>query len=526
MRADAPHAVVIGSGIGGAAATLLLAHAGIPVTLLEKNRRIGGSCSGYEKQGFRIDIGTHMFCRGPVGPLGDVLRRVGAGSAVEFRRSYDIAELRMLDHGSEKLRRIPVPAEVHRLPRFGWELARALRLGPRDAARALKLLAHILTMSEEEVAAWDDRTVEQFISPFLDHAPTIALFGLLLGLYFILPYWEVSAGEALWSFRRMVRDNWLSYPVGGSIAIPAAYCRLAAQRGAEILTGTGVRRVAVEGGRVRGVELDDGTFLPASIVVSTSSLRTTVFRLVGAQHFPESYVARVQKIRGSYIAVQAKIALRKKLVDAGALVGGVGEEVDFLRVTSADMKTMFRAVTEGRIPPIVPFYCPVPTNFDPSLAPPGCQLLTVCSVAPTSDVKLHDPGPAWEEAMLRTMRRVVPGLDENLLFIDRFSVDFIEKWIGKEFGPAVSTGQTPDQVGARRPPVWTPLGGLYLAGCGAGGRGVGTELAAASAIECAGRILSDLGRQLAPARSPRPLALATSALARAAVRPLAWATRA
>ena len=34
-RADGPRAVVIGSGIGGSAATLLLAHAGIPVTHVE-----------------------------------------------------------------------------------------------------------------------------------------------------------------------------------------------------------------------------------------------------------------------------------------------------------------------------------------------------------------------------------------------------------------------------------------------------------------------------------------------------------
>ena len=92
-----PRAVVIGSGIGGTAATLLLAHAGIPVTLVEKNRRVGGSCSGYEKRGFKIDIGTHMFCRGDKGPLGDVLRRVGHAGAIHFVRTRDIAEIRFPD---------------------------------------------------------------------------------------------------------------------------------------------------------------------------------------------------------------------------------------------------------------------------------------------------------------------------------------------------------------------------------------------------------------------------------------------
>lgn len=529
-------AVVVGSGIGGAAATLLLAEAGIPTTLIEKNRRIGGSCSGYEKQGFRIDIGTHMFCRGIKGPLGDVLRRVGEEGAIEFRRTRDIAELRFPARGPEggpqpgqssgEVTRIPVPADMQRMPRFVWELGRALDLSPREAARAARLFAHILTISDAEALAWNDRTVEDFIRPFTDHAPTIGVFGFLLGLYFILPYWEVSAGEALWSFRRMIRDNALSYPKGGSIAIPGAYCRLAEARGAEVRTGVGVKRIVVEGGRTRGVELADGSFIPARIVISTSSLRTTVTRLVGEAHFPPEYVARARSIKGSFIAVQAKIGLRKKLVSAGALVGGVGEKVDLLNLSTSDLKAMFESVAEGRVPPVVPFYCPVPTNFDPDLAPPGHQLLTVCALAPTSDVALTDPGSAWEEAMLRTLRRVVPGLDEHTLFVDRFSVDFIEQWIGKEFGPAVSTGQTPDQVGKRRPPVFTPVRGLYMAGCSAGGRGVGTELAAQSAIECVDRILADLGHALNARPPRRPLAAVADRALQAAMAPIAWATRA
>ena len=124
---------------------------------------------------------------------------------------------------------------------------------------------------------------------------------------------------------------------------------------------------------------------------------------------------------------------------------------------------------------------------------------------------------------MAALRRVVPGLDENAIFVDCFGVDFIEKWIGKEFGPAVSTAQTPDQVGSRRPAVYTPLRGLYLAGCGAGARGVGTELAAASAMECVDRVLADLGRDV-----PRTIARSSvrRAALRAAMTPLSWATRA
>jgi prolycopene isomerase len=152
----------------------------------------------------------------------------------------------------------------------------------------------MLTMSDEEVDAWNGRTVEEFVQRFTSHAPTMGLFGFLLGLYFILPYWQVSAGEALWCFRRMARDNALSYPRGGSIAIPSTYVRLARELGAEVRVGTGAPRILVEGGRVRGVELSDGTTLPATVVVSTSSIRTTVKGLVGEEHFPAEYVDRVR----------------------------------------------------------------------------------------------------------------------------------------------------------------------------------------------------------------------------------------
>jgi prolycopene isomerase len=491
------------------------------VTLVDKNPRIGGSCSAYDKRGFHVDIGTHMFSRGPKGPLGEVLRRVSAPGRVQFKRTRDIAEIRSLGRDG-KLVCLAVPASLKRMPRFAWELCRELQLSPREAAQMARLFTHILTMSPAEIERWNHRSVEDFLQHFASSERILPLFGFLLGLYFILPYWEVSAGEALWCFQRMARDNHLSYPLGGSIAIPKAYCEIAQERGATVLTGCGVKRVLVQDGRVHGVVLEDGRELPADIVVSTSSIKSTVFHLVGQEHFPEETVTMAENIRGSSIAVQAKIALDRPLVSAGAMVGGVGEKDDLLHMGGERYREMFEVFATGRVPHVVPFYCPVPTNFDPSLAPEGCQLLTACALAPTTDVDLVDPAPAWEEAMMRALRQVVPNLDEHALFIDTLSVKFIERWIGKMDGPAVSTGQTPDQVGPLRPTVHTPIHGLYIAGCGAGGRGIGTELAASSALECSARVLADLGRpKSVHYRRSRRARLAD----RAVLRPLSWATR-
>jgi len=480
--------VVIGTGIGGSAAAALLARAGLSVLALEKNPRVGGSCSYYEKRGFHIDYGTHMFTRGPRGPLGAVERRLGTPRArrIRFVRTRDIAEVR----GPGV--RLTVPAAAWRMPRFCVDAVRALRIPAREIPRILRLFTDIATMSEAELRAWDHRPLDEFLLGYTDNPRLFGLLGFLFGLYFILPFWEVSAGEAIWSFRRMAADNFLSYPLGGSVAIPRAYLAAAERLGARVEVRAGTAKIEPGAARAR-VVTDDGREVACRAVVSTTSMKDLV-QLVGAERCPTAWRDRVEGLRGSYIAVQAKIALRRRRERAGALVGTVARDRRFdpFAMSLDDLRRVFDDVQHGRVPGVVPVYCPIPTNFDPGLAPPGHQLLTACAVAPTTDIAFEDDEKAWIQALLGAMDVLVPGCTDEALFVDTLGVRALASWIGKLHGPAVSTGQTPDQVGGRRPAVRTPLRRLYVAGDAAGGRGVGTELAATSAMECADAVLSDL----------------------------------
>ncbi|MGW6728035.1 oxygenase MpaB family protein [Nocardia sp. NPDC055029] len=495
MTTDRPHAIVIGAGIGGTALTALLAHAGLRVTLLEKNRHLGCACAGYEKQGFSIDFGTHMFTRGERGPLGQVLTRVGRPGAIEFRTTRDIAEIRWpAAGGPAPYSSVPLPSRIHRYPMFAARMVREMGLTPVEVAQTVRMMTRLLTISDEEADRWLHRDVTEFIAQYTRNPRLATIFCFLLGLYFVIEPQRVSAGEAIYCFKRMILDNNLSYPKGGSSAIPETYCRIATEHGAEIRTNAEVKRIVSKDGSARGVELADGTVLDADMVISTSSVRSTALYLCEPGALPQQYVEAAKAIKGSVIAVQAKFALDRKLVDTGCLIGGFGESGDLLHADADLLNSAMADVYGGRIPDALLFYCPVPSNFDPDLAPPGHQLLTACAVAPTTDVQLQDPARRWEEAIHDKLRRIVPGLDAHTLFVDRTTTHWMEHWNGKEFGPAISTAQTPDQVGRYRPSVDTPIDGLYLAGCGAGGRGVGTELAADSAMECAERILADLRR--------------------------------
>ena len=80
------------------------------------------------------------------------------------------------------------------------------------------------------------------------------------------------------------------------------------------------------------------------------------------------------------------------------------------------------------------------------------------------------------------------GLDDALVFAEWTPIPAVASWMGKGNRGAICTGQLPGQVGRDRLPVTTPVPGLFLCGDGAGGRGVGTELAAASAMEAVAAI--------------------------------------
>ena len=61
--------------------------------------------------------------------------------------------------------------------------------------------------------------------------------------------------------------------------------------------------------------------------------------------------------------------------------------------------------------------------------------------------------------------------------------------MGKSSNAAISNGQAPGQVGRDRLGVTTPVPGLFVCGDGAGGRGIGTEMATLSAIQAADALL-------------------------------------
>ena len=471
-------AIVVGSGVGGSVVSALLADAGLSVLVLEKNPVPGGILASVEKHGCKLDFGSHLVARGAQGPLGQVMRRL------------HLDRPRFLTHAipvrSRGIFPIAAPSSRAGLPRSALEALRLLDLRPCEKARLARMVFQLFTLTELELRRWDRKTLDEFIRQHTDHPGAYLFFAFLASIFFVLPPWQVSAGESIRCLRRLLADYSLSYVEGGMDALTYALLAHVVAHGGEIAVSSRVASIRKPNGALI-VETSEGDTYEATFVACNVA-PMDLLALVEVAAFPAEYVARVKAIRPSRNAHQLKLVLRRPLVDEGCIIGGISLDGLTLRdLTFENMRTAVDGIDDGRVGDPLPIYAPVPTNFDPTLAPDGKQIIVASIYGPTCKNPV-DPPERWKERALAAMASVIPGLHQELELVEFVPIAGLGLWMGKSSRSAICNGQFPGQVGRDRLSVATPLEGLYLCGDGAGGRGIGTELAAVSAMEAASAI--------------------------------------
>ena len=390
--------VIVGAGPGGLASAMLLSHAGLDVTVLEKEPYVGGRTSTIHSGGFRFDRGPTFFLYPRI--LSEVFGQTGHDlfSEIEMRRldpqyrlvfggggqldatsnvdrmEAEIAALapmdaggfrRFMEHNREKLKRF---APILERPFHGMrDLFRS------DILKALPLLRPWRSLHSEVGRSFSD--------------PRLKLAFTFQGKYLGMSPFQCPSLFSILSFLEYEHGVW--HPIGGCGAVSQTMARLARDMGAKIQLGEAVTGLEFDGRAAKRVHTADSVYECDALIINADfahAMRTLV---------PDPLRRRW---------TDRKIAKKKFSCSTFMLYLGLdGQQEDLPHHTiylSDSYQQNLEDISHGKLSADPSFYVQNACVTDPTLAPSGRSTLYVLVPVPQQSSELN-----WSE-LKQTLRQV------------------------------------------------------------------------------------------------------------------------
>ncbi len=413
--------IVVGAGTAGLAALHALRKKGVEVTALEKEKTAGGRILGAWKNGFALDLGAQFVFRdspavaelsrdlGMEGELCGYLFKAANLKGGKFYTGVIDSDPRVLWRHRRLLMNSQgfTPAGFLQMARFMPAFLRR--------RRDYHLLAPERTLDLDGESAADfalrhggKEVLEGLVQPVVTNL-TLGEPEEVAAGYAMTLLWNILHG--VFTFRRGL----------GTLA-----ARLAEEHRDRLRPGAAARRIVLEGGKVKGVETDEG-FMDADAVVCATTA-TTALELM--PDLPASLRGPLRKVRYS-ACCHVILALQRRIFPDGWY--GVG----FPRREGSFMNLCDNAVKS-------PYY-----------APEGCSLIHCFTYGRHSHELLATEDEEVIKRVMGEIRLHFPAMPERPIFAE------VRRW-----REAVCLSP-PGMLGAvlgMRSKVPVEVKGLYLAG--------------------------------------------------------------
>lgn len=470
---EAGHAIVIGAGLGGLASAMRLGAKGWRVTVIDRLDRAGGRGSSITQGGHRFDLGPTIVTV----PQG--LRELWAACGRDFDRDVTLRpmepfyEIRFPDGQTFTARQddAAMRAEVARIsPRDVEGYERFLKdsearywFGFEDLGRrSMHRFADLVKVLPRFAMLRADRSVYAHAAGRVrgEHLRfALSFHPLFIGgdpfnvtsMYILVSHLEKAFG--------------VHYAMGGVQAIADAMARVVVAQGGEVLHGTEVDEIVVEGGRAAGVRLASGEVMRAGIVVSNADAGHTYSRLLRNLPRKRWTDARLKRSRWSmglyvwYFGTRGTKGMWKDVGHHSIVVGPRYRE---------HIKDIF---IRGKLAEDMSLYVHRPSVTDPSVAPEGGDTFYALSPVPHlgfGGVDWAEEEPRYREKMARMLEeRLLPGFRDHISESLTFTPETFRDRYLSPYGAGFSIEPRILQSAWFRPHnVSEEVPGLFL--CGAG----------------------------------------------------------
>jgi phytoene desaturase len=432
-------AIIVGSGVGGMVCGAKLAKRGLKVLIAERHDRPGGCVTSCRKRGFNFDYGAHIF---------------GSCNRGGLLQHY-LNELGVKCDGFVRLdptERFVFPDAVVDVPQDMREYAEALKerfpkeaggIGPffDDAMRIARNFS-----SDSLLSRFKRLSYERFLRRYFSDE---RLMCILSGQFWYLgvPPKRLSATYMCLMMMSYLRDG-TYYPRGGPQSFSDALAARFKELGGTLALGAEVKRIAVRGGRVLGVETGDGREHRSGIVVSNADAIRTFTKLIDGDEIGCGYLDRIRRMKVGSSFLLGFFGVKDSM-DCAAKRGWYHSSS---RIGSGFGDTL---------------YVFVPSLVDRSAAPAGHNVVE--AALPFSYDRDRAEGrrafkEELREKLLDALERVMPGIRGSIVYDEIATPRTIERYTYNARGSMFGWETRASQMHDGRLGHETPIEGLYLTG--------------------------------------------------------------
>jgi phytoene desaturase len=403
--------LVIGSGFGGLGAACRLAAKGYDVEIFEKRDRLGGRGYVYEINGFKFDGGPTVITAPFM--FDDIFALAGKDRADYVKFVPVNPFYRIFDHTGRCfnynddhefiLSQIEKwnPSDKAGYERFIKTTKPIFEKGfVQLASQPFLHVSDMLKIAPDLIKLQSQKSVYKYVSQFIKDDFLRQVFSFHPLLVGGNPFDTTS----IYAMIHYIEREWgVYFALGGTGAIVNALERLFKELGGKVHTSTEVAEILVEGRKVTGLRLADGSIQRGDAIVSNADVAWTYQNLIPARYRRRNTDRRYKNMRYSMSLFVIYFGTRRRYLDTnlahhniilGKRYKGLLDDI-FGRKTLADDFSL---------------YLHMPTITDPSLAPEGHEAFYVLSPVPHLG-----SGIDWN-VMARPYRdRIMTFLEENYL---------------------------------------------------------------------------------------------------------------